>query len=215
MIIHTVPGVAADPRIFSKLHLSGHQLVHHELPPMQQAAAIADYAKALAKHIGSDEHVLLGMSMGGMIVQELAALTKPRSVIIISSWKGPHEMPGALKALRGTHPQKVVTPKFLERVKPLLYWQLGAMNDEDRSLIDSFLILMPIEQIKHQLDASLNWNGPFSPVSPLIHIHGDNDHLMPIAHIKEPIVIRDGGHLMIFNKAEEISAIIQQHLDSL
>ena len=125
--------------------------------------------------------------MGGMIAQEIAGLIAIDRVFVISSWKGPQEMPAPLKALRGTHPERVLTRKFIDRILPLLYWEMGTKSDEDRTLVRSFALDTPVEKIKMQLNASLNWNGPKYPVEALVHIHGDNDHLMPIAHIKDPI----------------------------
>ena len=213
MIIHTIPGVAADPRIFSKLQIDGHDLVHHSLPEVREGATIGDHAQVIAeKNDRTEPHVLIGMSMGGMIAQELASITHPVLVIIISSWKGPQEMPVPIKALRGTHPERMVTPKFIRRIKPFLYWQLGAGNDEDRSLIDTFIAHTSVDRIKHQLHASLNWDGLQVPPQKILHIHGDSDHLMPIEMIKDPIVVKGGGHIMVFNKAAEISAILSREL---
>jgi pimeloyl-ACP methyl ester carboxylesterase len=214
--LHLIPGVAADRRIFEKLELPGHEMKVLELPEMTAGSSIRDYVEKLAAGVVKEKpHVLIGMSMGGMIAQELAALTSPALVIIISSWKEPGEMPVSLKALRGTHPERVLTSKLIKRILPLLYWQMGAENDEDRALIDSFVQTMPLDQIKAQLDASLNWNGPSSPFKKLVHIHGDNDHLMPIADIKGAIPVKDGGHMMVFNKAAEISELIKAHLKKI
>ncbi len=213
MLIYLIPGVAADQRLFEKLHLPGYELRNVLLPHSQKGATMKDYADAMESSIDKEcEHALVGVSMGGMLAQELAPRTHPRKVIIISSWKGPDEMPMALKALRGTHPERIVTRKFIERILPMLYWQMGAENDEDRRLIDDFLHAMPVEQIKHQLHASLNWSGPAMKFEPLVHLHGDNDHLMPISDIKGAVPVKGGGHIMVFNRARELSSLLKEHL---
>jgi pimeloyl-ACP methyl ester carboxylesterase len=215
MLIHLIPGVAADRRLFMDLELPGHELRPLELPAMPEGSTMPEYASELAGAVErSVPHVLLGVSMGGMIAQELASRTEPAAVIIISSWKDPDEMPGPLKLLRGTHPERVVTMKFIERVLPMLYWQMGAETDRDRELVHSFVHTMPVEQIKRQLHASLNWEGA-GLLKDLIHIHGDNDHLMPLADINGAIAVKGGGHLMVFNKAAEVSRLVMAHLTEL
>jgi len=210
--VHCIPGVAADARFFSKLRI-GVLFQVLELPDLPEGATIRDQAEELLKAIDpTEKNVLIGVSMGGMIAQEIANMIAVDRVIIISSWKGPEEMPVALKALRGTHPERVLNPKFIDRILPLLYWQMGAEHEDDRELVRSFALDTPVEKIRMQLNASLNWNGPEKPVDRLVHIHGDNDHLMPIAHIKKPIVVAGGGHIMVYNKADQVSAIIKQHL---
>jgi pimeloyl-ACP methyl ester carboxylesterase len=213
MLIYSIPGVAADPRIFRNLRLPVHELRHLELPLMEEDDTIRDQAMALRSSISEDvPHMILGMSMGGMIAQELASITSPHRVVIISSWKGPEEMPAPLKTMRGTHPERVLSEKLIDRILPFLFWQMGAESEDDRELIRSFVHTTPVEQIKRQIDASLNWDGPASPVKDLLHIHGDNDHLMPIGEIKDPIPVKEGGHIMVYNKAAEVSRAILDHL---
>jgi hypothetical protein len=210
--IHLVPGVAADAALFSRLSLPGHAMHVLELPTMPEGSTITDYAGVLAQQVEAGvPHALVGVSMGGMCVQEMAAVTGAVKVIIISSWKGPHEMPAVLHALRGTHPERVLTPRLVDRIKPMLYWQMGAEDEEGRALIDGFIARMPLDQIKVQVNASLNWNGPSQPVKELVHIHGDNDRLMPISSINGAIPLAGGGHLMVHDRAVEISAILGVH----
>jgi pimeloyl-ACP methyl ester carboxylesterase len=212
--IHLVPGVAADAALFSRLSLPGHALHVLALPTMPEGSTITDYAGVLAQQVDAGvPHALLGVSMGGMCVQEMAAVTGAHKVIIISSWKGPHEMPAVLHALRGTHPERVLTPKLVERIKPVLYWQMGAEDEERKALIDGFIARMPLEQIKVQLNASLNWNGPPAPVKGLVHIHGENDRLMPISSITGAIPVAGGGHLMVHDRAAEVAAIVGAQLE--
>ena len=42
----------------------------------------------------------------------------------------------------------------------------------------------------------------------IVHIHGNNDGIFPIKHIKNCIVIEGGTHVMILNKAKEISKLL-------
>ena len=215
MQLYLAPGLASDRRIFSKLDLSGHEVKVLELPDLEFGASIPDHSREMSGAVEKGRNVLIGMSMGGMIMQEMAAITRPDLVIIISSWKSADEMPIWIKQLRGTHPERIVSKEFIDRVLPFLYWQMGAESDEDRELIDEFARGTPIEKIKMQMNACLNWNGPEKVPLKLIHIHGDNDHLMPIGSIKDAIPVKDGGHFMVFNKADRISEMIRNELSRI
>ncbi len=61
--------------------------------------------------------------------------------------------------------------------------------------------------IKWAIEEIMNWNGN-STNKNIVHIHGDNDKVFPVNNINNFIRIKDGGHFMIVNKANEISEII-------
>ncbi len=210
MDVYLLPGLGADHRLFAKLELPGHDLYPLDWPAMPRGSTLRDFARELAVRIGPGRpHALVGVSMGGMVAQELAAITKPQQVVIISSWKGPHEMPPHLKLLRGTHPERVLSAALIARTKPFLHWQMGVSSQEDIALFDALLKVHTLAQLQVQIDAALNWNGPPAPVRELVHIHGDSDRLMPIATIKGALVVKGGGHFMVYTLGEKVSALVR------
>ncbi len=180
---------------------------------MPKGSTLADFASALAARVDKGRaHALVGVSMGGLVAQELAALTGPQRVVIISSWKGPHEMPAPIKVLRGTHPEKLLSRAFIQRTKPFLRWQMGADTPEDVALLDALLEVHTAAQLQVQVAAVLQWNGPPRAVPGLVHLHGDRDHLMPLGPIRDAVVVKGGGHLMVHTLAPTISALLQRAL---
>lgn len=53
----------------------------------------------------------------------------------------------------------------------------------------------------------LNWQQE-EPNPEIIHIHGNNDGIFPIKYVKKCIIIEGGTHVMILNKAKEISKLL-------
>ena len=216
MDLYLLPGLGADGRLFSKLELPGHEKHALDWPMMPEGSTLRDYAEVLARRVDvSEPHALVGVSMGGMVAQEMAAITHPLRTIIISSWKGPHEMPMHLRLLRGTHAEKLLTPAFMKRVMPVVRYQMGLETPEDIALFDAFTAAMPLAQLRIQIAAVLGWEGPVQPVQGLVHIHGNHDRLMPISPIKGAEVIRGGGHFMVFNRAIEVGSAVYKALSSI
>ena len=216
MDVYLIPGLGADHRIFSRLELHGHSVHHLDWPVMPSGSGLPDFAAALATQVDHGRpHALLGMSMGGMVAQELAALTAPRGVVIISSWKGPQEMPPPIRLLRGRRPDRLINKAFLVRVMPMIRWQMGVETKDEVALLDAFMRTATIAQLKVQVAAVLAWKGPSAPLERLVHIHGDNDRLMPLAFVRGAQVVRGGSHFMVYGKAERVSALVQQALADL
>lgn len=213
MHLYLLPGLGADGRLFDRIAFTGHEVHRIDWPSMPEGSTLKDYADVLSSRVdASQPHALIGVSMGGMVAQEMALVTRPARTIIISSWKGPHEMPVPMKLLRGTHAEKLLTPAFMRRILPLARWQMGLETADDSTLFDSFIASTPLAQVRVQIAAVLGWEGPAQPVPRLTHIHGDQDRLMPIAHIKDAQVIKGGGHFMVFNRAGELGAAIRSVL---
>lgn len=216
MDIHLIPGLGTDHRIFDRILLDLPGRYAHDWPSMPEGSSLRGLAKILSQKVDSSRpHVLVGMSMGGMVVQEMAAFTKPSAVVIISSWKGPQEMPLPIRALRGTHPERILTKAILERMMPLIRWQMGVEGSDALELLDSFALSSSIEELKIQVAAILDWEGPKQPVPGLIHIHGDHDRLMPMGSISDAQVVKGGTHFMVYQKAAEVERILRQALPVL
>lgn len=215
MDVYLVPGLGADHRLFQRLDLAPHRTQALDWPVMPEGSSLADFAGVLARQVDRMRpHALVGVSMGGMVVQEMAAYTLPERTVIISSWKGPQEMPPPIRVLRGTHAERLMTPAFVKSTLPLMRWQMGVETEADKALFDAFIAGTPLDQVRVQVAAVLGWEGPSKPVEGLVHIHGSADRLMPIWHIQRPLRVAGGGHFMVHNRAEDVSQLVLQALDA-
>jgi hypothetical protein len=68
------------------------------------------------------------------------------------------------------------------------------------------------EFLKWAINEIIKWKNNSYP-SNLFHIHGNRDKIFPIRYVNNAIEIQNGGHFMIVNKADEISATIADILN--
>lgn len=213
MDIHLLPGLGADHRLFSRF-LTGLPGRHvHDWPRMGTGAGLRRFAEVMADRVDIQRpHALVGVSMGGMVAQEMAAITRPLHTIIISSWKGPQEMPLHIRSLRGTRPERLITGAMLRHLMPMVRWQMGVETPDETALLEEFMHVHTVEQIKVQVAAVLDWEGPRRSVQGLVHIHGDHDRLMPVGLVEGARIVKGGTHFMVFSKALQVERIVREVL---
>ena len=86
--VYFMPGLAADSKVFENLTLDTEKYTIYYLNwilPRTIDEDIAAYALRLSEEIKEKDPVLIGVSFGGIIVQELANYVHTKKVIIVSS----------------------------------------------------------------------------------------------------------------------------------
>jgi len=208
MKIYAIPGLGADRRLYQNIKIPNTELVAFDWPEMREGSSLADYAKKLSEQVARSEPCcLMGVSMGGMVALELARIVQPERTFLISSWKSPEEFPQSIKALSKVKLTSLINDWTMRLSMPLVKFTLGAESKEDEELLEDMINSLSVEQLRIGAEAILSWKGCQLPKE-VVHIHGDNDRVMPIDKIKDPIVIKGGGHTMVYNRAEVINKIL-------
>ena len=208
MTIYFLPGVGCDGRLFSRIKLPGHEMVMLDWPPFPKGCTLEELAAEMRSGVDATKpHMLAGVSLGGMVAQELALLTKPEKVILISTWKGPQEWPRPVRVAKflgtswliGSFTMWATWPfkRFLglrDRVTDQLLWDMAKKETAAKT--------------RRGVEAVMRWEGTRWK-GPVARIHGTNDHVIPLTFPVDHAV-EGGGHVMILTRAEEISQWLQK-----
>jgi pimeloyl-ACP methyl ester carboxylesterase len=212
MKVYLLPGVGCDPRLFSRLDLEGVEAVPLEWPQFQPDDTLPRIAERLRPQVDADApHILVGVSMGGMVAQELALLTRPEKVVLISSWTGPQEWPPLVRLSARLGLYRTIRDWSMRAV-----WPLKRMLDRREAAVDRLLWDMARTQSARQLrngtGAILRWQGSRWH-GPLVRIHGDRDIVTPLRFPVDHLV-HGGQHVMVLTRAEEVSRWLREALRS-
>jgi hypothetical protein len=60
----------------------------------------------------------------------------------------------------------------------------------------------------------LNWKQQ-ERLKNVFHIHGEADRIFPCTKVHPDIVVRRGGHLMVYDHPGEISRILSERINSI
>lgn len=202
-----MPGMAASPSIFERIQLPSDIFEIHLLEWLipEKEETIEDYAQRVAKNIKHEDIILVGVSFGGVLVQEMKPFVKPKKLIIISSVKCIAEMPRRMKIAKTTKAYKLVPTKLLENIDNLTKYTFGSSIIKQRlKLYEKFLSVRDKNYLDWAIEQMVNWKR--TEIDPeVIHIHGDNDEVFPIKHIKTCVVVKGGTHIMILTKYRWLS----------
>lgn len=215
MKVYFISGLGADRRAFYKIQLPrGFEPIHLDWIDPLPNETLPDYAKRFSKLIKSgEEFIIIGLSFGGMLASEIAKIISPKKIIIISSLSNYHELPWYFKASGKLRLHKILIPAVYKQAT-ILNRFMGAGDKEMKSIVYSYVNNIDPGFIKWSLHVIVNWQHR-ERLSNLIHIHGSNDHLLPIRYVKADYVVKHGGHLMVMNKADEVNRILREILPGI
>lgn len=202
MVIYALGGLGADERVFEKLDLD------YPFIPIKWNASMANesftnYCKRLCEQIDIENNfVLIGVSFGGIVATEMNKYISPDNTILISSASTRDELPSwwrylPLSKLIRWLPKYVFKQPFF-----IVNYLFGA---KDKILLKAIIRGTDLSFIKWALIQILKWNNKTIPDNSS-RIHGDKDRLIPL--LGQCIVIENGHHFMVVDRAAEISLII-------
>lgn len=212
--VYCMPGLAASSLIFERISLpKTHFEVHlldWELPIGEES--LQAYAQRMSKKITAPNPVLIGVSFGGILVQEMTAFLNPMKVIIISSVKSNVEFPRRMKIAKTTKAYKLIPTSIFSNIEKLSAFSFGTTIAQRLKLYERYLSVRDVHYLDWAIERVLLWDR--SQVDPnVIHIHGDADEVFPIQYINKCIVVKGGTHVMILSKYkwlnENLPAIIE------
>ena len=199
--IYFMPGLAASSAIFERIHLDEAifevHLLEWEIP--LQKESLYSYAKRMASKIKEENVVLIGVSFGGVLVQEMSTFLKVRRLIIISSVKTNIEVPLRMKIVKSTKAYKLVPTTLLQNIEILSNFSFGNAIQQRLKLYEKYLSVRNKTYLEWAIEQMILWDRT-KPDKSVIHIHGDADEVFPIKNITDCIVVKGGSHIMILSK---------------
>ena len=207
-VFYLIPGLGADERVFQFLRLRGETHVVKWLSPQNPAEPLVHYATRLAMAVPKDQACwLVGVSFGGVLALEVAQLRPLARVVLISSFVAPNELPWPGQLARATGVHHLLPSQLLPLMPRVAQWFFGVSNGRDYQLLRQILKDTDPSFTRWAIMQLVCWPG--RPATPVIRIHGTDDRLLPKGASRSKYQL-PGGHLIIINRAAEISRILNQ-----
>ena len=205
--IYCISGLGADEKIFANLHIKGYELRYIPWIRPHKKESIEGYAKRMSEYIKEDSAVLLGVSFGGMMGIEIAKQIPLQKLIIVSSIKSGRELPRWMKAAGTLKLDKLLPTRIHKYTETIGNSRLGVSNKEEKEMVRAYRRNADLVFVDWAITQILNWKNDWQPDN-IFHIHGDRDKIFPVKKINPTCIIKDGTHMLIYNRAGEISELI-------
>ena len=209
--IYFISGLGADERVFRLLNLPGYELHYIVWEQPEKNETLAEYTARLLPQIKSEAPVIIAVSFGGIIAQEMARLIPIKKLVIISSLKNRNELPPLYKFASAIRLNRIIPALFFKRSTWITDIFFGVKGTSEKNLLKNILQSTDTAFLKWAIEQALHWKPDSTPFD-ITHIHGTNDMILPIKYIRPDYRIEGGGHLMVLNKAREVSAILREVL---
>lgn len=213
--VYFVPGLAAGKEIFKHITLPEDVYEVHILEWLipNKKETLQSYAERFSKKIIHDDAVLIGVSFGGVVVQEMSLFLKLKKLIIISSVKTKFELPKRLQYAKKTKAYKLVPTSFVLGVKDLTRFSIGPKSKKRLALYQEYLSVRDKDYLDWAIEQMVCWNREESVLN-VNHIHGDRDAVFPVKNITNYNLIEKGTHVMIMYKAKAVSLEIVKIIEN-
>lgn len=209
MKIYAISGLGADSRVFNFLTLDLKIIPLEWISPLEKET-IEHYALRLSQKINQTEpFILMGVSFGGIMATEIAKITQPKATILISSAELKTELRWIYRTISTTRIIPLLPTSFFNLPRFISSWLFGTTH---KQLLHNILDDTDLEFTKWAIIQLTTWKN-IETIRNCYKICGSKDKLIP-PNPKAPNVhhIQNGEHLMIVDKAKEISSIINQFI---
>lgn len=201
--VYLMPGMAANSSIFENIALAEEEYTLHLLEWQMPIAgeSIQAYALRMTTFVKHDDIVLLGVSFGGLIVQEMAKHIEVRKLFVVSSVTCENELPRRMKLSRKLKLYNVLPTRLIEDIDTLAKYAFGESIKNRVALYKKYLSMNDRHYLSWAVKQMVCWDQE-EPLEGTIHIHGDADKVFPSKYLKSPILIEGGTHIMIITRAK-------------
>ncbi|MDY8137224.1 alpha/beta hydrolase [Aquimarina sp. 2201CG5-10] len=201
--IYFVPGMAADVSIFEYIELPKDTFKTYTIPWKipEKKESMEMYAKRMCEEIRHENCILIGVSFGGVMAQEMSKYLKIKKLIIISSVKNKYELPKRMKLARKTGAYRLLPTSIVSKIENWEKLAFGDFAKKRAKMYQRYLSVNDKRYLDWAIEKMVCWDQEKASEE-LIHIHGDKDIVFPISNIKNCITVDGGTHVMIINRAK-------------
>nr|WP_297307222.1 alpha/beta hydrolase [uncultured Flavobacterium sp.] len=197
--VYFIPGLGANSLIFEKIDLPKDQFecffIEWKKPLKNEN--LNEYTQRLIKNINHKSPIIIGVSFGGIIAQEIAKSIQVEKTIIISSVKNENELPILYRVAKKLNLQYLPLGTFFNKIFNIYKKTVTSKKKKERfKLYNKYLSFRSNSYLNWGIKNILNWKNTNANLN-IVHIHGTDDEIFPSKNIKNAIFLPKAKHTLI------------------
>lgn len=203
--IYFMPGLAASSAIFENIFFEPdiYEFYYLEWKNPLKKETLKDYVIRLLDDVKHENPILIGVSFGGIVIQEMAKYITTRQLIVISSVVHESEFPSRMKWVRNLKLYYLFPTFLFSNFDYLKYFMLGKSLKKRLEMYKKFLYRNDKKYLDWAIETILNWKAHNMPLQTnLVRIHGERDEVFPFKNINlnQCFIVPKATHAMIVYK---------------
>ncbi len=202
--------MGADYRFFSRLNLPENH-THLSWIENEPDETLESYALRMADWITRKNPILIGLSFGGIVAQEIAAIRPVEKIVLISTIKSQMEKPWYFKLASRWRLIDMIPETLLKSPNTFVYFAFSLQTREEKRMLKQCIEQSSPVHIKWAMKQVVDWPSTVHK-TPIFHIHSKRDRIFPIKTINFDALI-NGGHFAIYTNADELNEVLRDEFE--
>ena len=205
-----ISGLGADEKAFSNLPDFGIPKVDVKWIPNEHNESLYNYAQRLiSKYRINQGDIIIGLSFGGLLAQQMAEILGSRYVILISSFRTREDLKFLFRQGLRLHLHKLIPELKSDFIGSLVANYLNSGSQISRPIIEEMVKETDMKLMKWSIEKIFELKSELAQDVVKFNLIGSNDRIVKFWHNETTYEISGGSHFMVFEEADAVSRIIQ------
>jgi pimeloyl-ACP methyl ester carboxylesterase len=202
---YIISGLGADERVFSRIKFPENH-THLSWIENKSDESLQSYAARMTAKIEHSNPILIGLSFGGIVAQEIAAMIPVKQLILISTIQTKKEKPWYFSQVAKLELVNYIPDFMLAKPNIFVAYAFSLNAKEDKAALDSCFDNTTAEHIKWAMKQIVNWEG-VEYNTPTFQIHSRQDRIFRKEKSQAKSFI-SGGHFSVYTNADELNEVL-------
>lgn len=152
--------------------------------------------------------VLVGLSFGGLVAQQIASLNGNAKVILVSSFLSKKNLPSFLRFGLDTGLYHFMPKKQFDFINQQIAYRLNSGEKSSHQMLIEMLEKSDMDLVKWSVHQIATWKPILNPKFERHSLQGTNDMVVMPWETHNKHVVQDGTHFMVHDQADEVTNLL-------